>query len=287
LEVKLSSPTPNPSPTVEGLIMHPELINFSLFGLTVDISSYRFFMALAIVTATAGSYWMIKRSELDLKKALIILAVAILGFLVGSRMLNILINSGLYLAHPDRIYSLNMTGFSEYGGLMGAALAGFLMTRKFKLDVWRLGDLLAPNLGIGIAIMRIGCYLNGCCFGKETNLPWGVRFPLFSDAHMYELNKGTANLLSVTPVHPTEIYELIAALIGTAIALFILKKKVKPGIAVLGFLIWFTTFRLFNHLLRVMPNSFDAPAWFYPAFYVVIIILCVILLLQKFKSRNT
>ncbi len=265
--------------------MFSTLLDFSFFGLAIHVSSYRFFMLLAIAIVVAGSCWMIKKSELDFKKSIIVLGVAIVAFLIGARLLNILINLGLYIEHPTRIWSLNATGFSEYGGIVGGAIAGLLAAKRLKLDIWRLGDLLAPNLGIGIAVMRIGCYLNGCCFGIETNLPWGVKFPMLSDAHLHQLSEGKTSILNVLPVHPTEIYELIAALIGTAIAIVILRKKMTPGVAILAFAIWFTTFRLLNHFIRVMPNSFDAPYLFYPIFYFVIIVTSSMLIYRRLKLK--
>ncbi|MDF1497668.1 MAG: prolipoprotein diacylglyceryl transferase [Patescibacteria group bacterium] len=267
--------------------MHPTLLDLNFLCLAIHISSYRFFLLLAIAVVIAGSYAVIKRSDLDLKKSMIVLGVAIVAFLIGARLLNILINLGLYIEYPARIYSLSATGFSEYGGIIGGAIAGLLVARRMKLDIWRLGDLLAPNLGIGIAVMRVGCYLNGCCFGTETKLPWGVKFPIFSDAHLHQLSEGTTSILSVQPVHPTEIYELIAALIGTAIAMVILKKKMNPGVAILAFAIWFTTFRFLNHFIRVMPNSFDAPYLFYPLFYLIIIAISSALLYRRLQTSRS
>jgi len=229
---------------------------------------------------------MILRSELDRRRALLTLGAAIVGFFVGARILNALLNLERFLAHPSGIYAFSATGFSEYGGLIGAALAGALTAKIFRLDVWRLGDLLAPNLGLGIAVMRIGCFLNGCCFGTQTGLPWGVTFPILSDAHLHQLDRGAGDLLSVAPVHPTEIYELLAALIGSGLAAYALRKKRRPGIALLGFALWFTTFRLFNHFLRVMPPDFTAPAWFYPVFYSAIIGLCLLLLASRLAQKS-
>lgn len=264
--------------------MHPTLLDVNWFGMAIHISSYRFFMLLAIVVAALGSYWMLNRSELNLKKALTVLVIAIIAFLPGARLLNILINFDLYWNNPARIWSFSATGFSEYGGIIIAVIAGWIAARRLKLDIWRLGDLLAPNLGIGIAIMRIGCFLNGCCFGTETSLPWGVKFPLLSDAHLHQLNEGTTSILSVKAVHPTEIYELAAALIGSVVAMVILRRRMTPGVAILVFAIWFTAFRLLNHFLRVMPQSFDAPIWFYPVFYLALIVISSFLLFWRIKK---
>ena len=266
--------------------MHPTLIDTNLLGLIIYLSSYRFFMILAMTVAVIGSYWLIKKSELNLRRSLIILITTIIAFLLGARLLNIIVNINLYLDNPARIWSLNATGFSEYGGIICAVMIGWLAARRLKLDIWRLGDLLAPNLGLAIAVMRIGCFLNGCCFGTPTNLPWGIKFPIFSDAHLHQLSTGQATIFGSIPVHPTQIYELLAALIGSAIAILILKKKLQTGVAVLAFMIWFTAFRLFNHFLRVLPADFSAPGWFYPLLYLIIISLCIILLFRRLKKTK-
>lgn len=266
--------------------MHPELFASTVFGLHLQISAYRFFLFLAVAISVTGSYVLIRRSELNRNRALLALGSAVIGFFVGARILNVLLNLESFLAHPSRIYAFEASGFSEYGGLIGAASVGFLVSKAARLDIWRLGDLLAPNLGIGIAIMRIGCFLNGCCFGTETDLPWGVTFPILSDAHIHQLSQGTSGPLSVAPVHPTEIYELLAALVGSGMAVYILKKRMRPGTAILCFAVWFTAFRLCNHFLRVMPPSFTAPAWLYPAFYSAILGICLYLLAGRFAKKH-
>ncbi len=86
-------------------------------------------------------------------------------------------------------------GFVFYGGFIGAALAGWLYTRAQKLPFLKLADIFAPSVALGHAFGRLGCFFNGCCYGKACDLPWAVRFPAGHLAHSF-------------PVHPTQLYEV-------------------------------------------------------------------------------
>ncbi len=111
-------------------------------------------------------------------------------------------------------------GLVIYGALIGAGVAvvGFVWRRKLPLPA--MADLLAPSLLIGVAFGRIGCLLNGCCYGGECDLPWAVTFPRDSLPYMEQLEGGRfgdgtldpANLPARSlPVHPAQIYSAIDA----------------------------------------------------------------------------
>jgi phosphatidylglycerol:prolipoprotein diacylglycerol transferase len=87
-------------------------------------------------------------------------------------------------------------GFVFYGGLIGASLAAIVYTRIKRLPLWKVADACAPGGALGHAFGRVGCFFNGCCYGKACSLPWAVRFP-------------PPHLMAGIPVHPTEIYEAL------------------------------------------------------------------------------
>jgi phosphatidylglycerol:prolipoprotein diacylglycerol transferase len=87
-----------------------------------------------------------------------------------------------------------------YGGLIGALLAGVLHARIRKLPLWRLTDVLAPSIALGYVFGRIGCLLNGCCYGRTCALPWAVHFPPGHETYP-------------NPVHPTEVYDSLLSLV--------------------------------------------------------------------------
>ena len=99
------------------------------------------------------------------------------------------------------IFMIQHGGLVFYGGLIGAALGGILYARIKKLPLWKLSDVLAPSIALGYVFGRIGCFLNGCCYGKACSLPWAVRFPADNPNHP-----------PTFPVHPTQIYDALLSL---------------------------------------------------------------------------
>ena len=99
---------------------------------------------------------------------------------------------------------VNMTrgGLVVFGGLIGAVGALLLFTRKHNLPVLPLADLVAPGMMLGLALGRVGCFFNGCCFGDLCTLPWSVEFPLMSPPHMRQIENG--RLFGFTLKDPTE-----------------------------------------------------------------------------------
>ncbi len=135
-----------------------------------------------------------------------------------------------YSKHIFDIFVPQVGGKTLVGGLLGGYL-GVVITKKIFKFTRSTGDLFASGLALGIAIGRIGCFLNGCCFGTATNLPWGVVF------------KGTIS-------HPTQIYESIFCLI-LFIYLWLVRKTVhKDGDLFKIFLLWYAFIRFWIEFLR-------------------------------------
>lgn len=110
---------------------------------------------------------------------------------------------------------VNMTrgGLVVFGGLLGALPALVLFARKHKLTLLPLADLVAPSMTIGLALGRVGCFFNGCCFGDVCELPWSVQFPAMSPPHVRQIEQGRAfgftlgadrKIVAVEPGSPAE-----------------------------------------------------------------------------------
>jgi phosphatidylglycerol:prolipoprotein diacylglycerol transferase len=266
--------------------MYPELFVINWGNFIWIVKSYSFFYFLAITLTVVGTFLLARKRGFEKNKLIIFLfGVSMVGF-VGARMLHFLTNWNAYVSGEYGLFSLNMEGFAIFGGIAGALFAGWLISRKLKLDFWKLGDTSVVFLGVGIAMARIGCFLNGCCFGKKTTLPWGVRFPDLSQAHQYQLSHGIGNFFATSAVHPTQAYEALAALIGSVMAIYFIKKKYPAGVAILSFILWLSFFRLVNMQLRVMPSTFDAPDFFYPLFYLSSVLICIIIFYKKSRYWN-
>ena len=260
--------------------MHPNL-NFFLF----QIPAYSFFTVAALVTVVGGGYWFARKRGFKAVDSWLMLLGMGFAVFIGARLFNIVVNFEWYREDPSRIFSLTATGFSLYGGIVLAILVGALISYLRKIPLLRFADTVTPFIGIGIALMRVGCFLNGCCFGKETDLPWGVTFPPFSPAHLHQMSENILGSTSVNPVHPTQIYELFAALVGTYLAFILIKRGKADGSAFLAAGIWFSAFRWFNMYLRDLPYSDAVIHYYYPMLYMAVILVCGFVLTRHERSE--
>ena len=120
----------------------------------------------------------------------------IVGTIIGARIFYVIGHwEDEFSQKPiTEIFMIQRGGLVFYGGLVGATLLtlGYILWKK--LPVWKFGDVLAPSIALGYVFGRIGCLMNGCCYGRATSVPWAIRFPADHETH------GAA-------VHPTQIYE--------------------------------------------------------------------------------
>jgi phosphatidylglycerol:prolipoprotein diacylglycerol transferase len=132
--------------------------------------------------------------------SLYVLAAAILG----AKALLVIVEWRRYMASPKSLMEVLRSGGVFYGGLIAATAVGIWYMKKHRLPAWKIADMGAPSIALGEAIGRWGCFAAGCCYGKPTDGPLGVRFtdPFAHDAVGTPLN---------VPLHPTQIYLSINA----------------------------------------------------------------------------
>jgi len=130
----------------------------------------------------------------------------ILGTLIGGRMLFVITQWSKYAEEPLGLIKFWEGGLVFYGGYIGSFVAAMIYIWGVKRQRYLpYPDIMAPYFGLGLAIHRsFGCYLNGCCYGAPTTLPWAVRFPL--------TQHGTKFYGAEAFLHPTQLYEALAAL---------------------------------------------------------------------------
>src|SRR5207302_11516649 len=115
-------------------------------------------------------------------------------------------------------------GLAYYGGFLLATGYAYYYTRKHRLSFWRVADLAAPAIMLGLFFGRMGCYLNGCSYGKETGSPLGVVFPRGSSAWRAQFDAGRISLgVMAHAVHPTQLYEALACLAISAFLYLIVR----------------------------------------------------------------
>ncbi len=156
----------------------------------------------------------------------------IIGTLVGARALYVL--TYWHESFADKpfweIFAVRNGGLVFYGGLIGATLAGGLFVWRKKLPFWKTADTIAPSAALGFAIGRVGCLLNGCCFGQVCHLPWAIRFPYDSAAWQQQLQQGLIRTTDpALPVHPTEAYDALWAFALYLVLAWLYRRKKFDG----------------------------------------------------------
>lgn len=168
----------------------------------------------------------------------------ILGAIIGARSLYVisywdrLISDPLFPRAPwTEIFMIQRGGLVFYGGLIGAIASGLIYVWKNKLPLWKFADALAPSVALGYVPGRIGCLMNGCCYGYETSLPWAIHFPLDHETH------GAG-------VHPTQLYDALLNL-GIYLGLaWLHRRKSFDGQIFSGYLICYAVARSVVELFR-------------------------------------
>lgn len=281
--------------------MYPTLLHFEVAGRTVVLHAYPTMLVLAGLTAVTAATLTAGRLGMPAARASAAFAAALVGAVVGARLLHAATNLDLYTAEPSRLWALDATGFALYGGLLVGGAAGLLTARALGLGLWAFADAGAAGGAVGVVFNRVGCFLQGCCYGRPTDLPWGVEFPPGSPAWVRQMVDGPpdgggspllsgllgGSRLEPGPVHPTQLYELAAALVALAVVLALVRRRAVPGVAFASAALWFTAFRLLNSGLRWPPGTLTAPAWFYPGLYLVLLAGLTAALLRRSGDRGS
>lgn len=202
----------------------------------------------------------------------------IVGAIVGARTFYVISYwKESFAGQPlSEIFAVWKGGLVFYGGLVGATLAGILYLRLKKLPLWKMADILAPSIALGYVFGRVGCLLNGCCYGRECSLPWAIRYPENNPLHA-----------PTTPVHPTQIYESLLNL-GLYVALVWLFRRKKFDGQVFGaYLVGYAVLRSFVEMFRgdYREHQHYLGGWATPAHLVSILILVTGLVLLRVLSH--
>jgi phosphatidylglycerol:prolipoprotein diacylglycerol transferase len=181
--------------------------------------TYVIMLCLAMISGALLALRLGRESGFDMRRGMGALLGAWVGALIGGRLLTMIVNMPDAYAAGDSSLMTLRGGFAAYGGFLGGAAGGWIALGR--RDFLRFADLMAPGLGLGTALTRVGCFLAGCDFGTPTALPWAVRFPPESPAFHAHLQAGWVGAYSPSslPVHPTELYESLLGLVICGVAL--------------------------------------------------------------------
>ena len=176
--------------------MYPRLFEFG----PVTVYTYGVLLAAAYLSGLKLAMARAKARGLDANRVLDLGIYIIISALIGAKLLLLITDFKTFTANPRELMTLARSGGVFYGGLILAVVVALGYIRKIGLPLWTTCDVFAPGIALGHVVGRFGCLFAGCCFGKETHVPWAITFhDPFAAA-----NVGTP--LGV-PLHPTQIYE--------------------------------------------------------------------------------
>lgn len=149
----------------------------------ITLRSYGLMIALGIILGAALALWLSRDREKLMELLLDFLPWAIVAGLVGARLWEVAFSWEYFAPRPLEILYFWAGGLSVQGAVLGGTLAAIWFCRRRRISFRWFVDNLVPGLLLGQAIGRVGCFLNGCCFGIPTNSSLGVRFPEGTDAY--------------------------------------------------------------------------------------------------------
>jgi phosphatidylglycerol:prolipoprotein diacylglycerol transferase len=223
-----------------------------------SISPFGVMLVLAFLASYFQLRWGMKRLGIgDEEDASAIVFAAGLGGILGAKIYYAALNMDWRLLF-DR------SGLVWYGGfILGAAGVVWMMYRR-RLPAWPMLDAATPALALGYAVGRVGCFLVGDDYGRPTDLPWGIAFPV----GLPETTAGNLREIFNVPipasvpddtllrVHPTQLYETAIALVIWGIAIWLFKRQRPPGTVALVVFALMAVERFFIEFLRAKDDRF-------------------------------
>lgn len=200
----------------------------------LTLYSYGLALAAAFVAAWLWVRHECKKRSIPVEAATDLVLGAAIGGIIGARLFFVAAHFQYFAGHPAEIVRLQQGGLVFYGGLAGGAAGVLLAARLRQLAIAQTADMAAPAIALGSAIGRIGCLLNGCCYGRESGGLLGITFPLPLGG----------------PRYPTQIMDGLYNLLIFALLVWVGRRRREPG-----FVFWlygavYSTFRFGIEFLR-------------------------------------
>ncbi|HPF08494.1 MAG TPA: prolipoprotein diacylglyceryl transferase [Candidatus Cloacimonadota bacterium] len=217
----------------------PEIASFSLLGMQFHIRWYGLFYVLSFVLAYFLYRHMLKLKGIKMPREQYESAIfyVMLGVILGGRLGYVLFYNFLYyLQHPLEVFAVWEGGMSFHGGALGVIVAGLMFCRKYKYSFADLADAAIPLVAAGLALGRLGNFINAELWGRVSTLPWAMVFP------------GAGDL----PRHPTQLYEMLTegVLLGL-ISYLMLRKGARKGMVFWTFIGGYGIVRFLIEFVRV------------------------------------
>lgn len=248
-------------------------IPISPIAFTIGSFSVRWYgimVALAVLTLILWALRAVKKgANLSYEEVFNGALVGIPSGIIFARLLHVIDLWEYYSQNPGQI--IGGSGLSIYGAVLGTALGIWIYSRFSKVSFGVFADMLAPGIILVQAIGRVGCTLNGCCYGTECSLPWAI-------VYTHPESFGPLGV----PVHPTQIYEIIYNLIAFVVLLR-LRGRFQPDGSL--FLIYLTLYSIWRLGIDFIREGTPFLFGLHEAQVIAIIVLIITITLLAWRTR--
>ena len=196
--------------------MHPILFEIGGF----PVYTYGLLLAAAYLLGLQFALVRARARGLDGNRVMDLGIWIIVSALVGAKAMLLIVEHDKFGWSWNELVNLFRSAGVFYGGLIAAVAVALFYLWRHRMPVWTVTDVFAPGIALGHVIGRLGCLFAGCCFGRPTDMPWGITF----HSEFAAQNVGTT--LGI-PLHPTQLYEAGAELLILAV-LLLTEKKGRP-----------------------------------------------------------
>ncbi len=223
---------------IGGVAVYPQLFKLG----PVSVNSYGLMIAVGFILAVVMARYRAKKRELNADSIYSLGILCIVGGFLGAKLVFIIIEFNNIYKNPSILLNLS-DGFVVFGGIIGGVITGYIYCRIKKLGFLKYFDLAAPSIALAQGFGRIGCFLAGCCYGRETDWSLGV---VFTD---------TPFAPHGVRLIPTQIFSSIGDFLITAILLIYAKRKRDSGKVAGLYLILYSVGRFIIEIFRNDPRG--------------------------------
>jgi phosphatidylglycerol:prolipoprotein diacylglycerol transferase len=253
--------------------LYPDIFSMGKFTLHAygTALALSFLGGILLARRRAMSRGLAERDVMDLFQIIVISAI------IGARFFFVIFHLDAYRGRWLHMFALWEGGLTLFGGILLCFVSAALWLRWRKVSFLAMSDTMAPSLGLGIMITRIGCFFNGCCYGMPTDSPVGVLFPANSEA-----TRMARDLLgghgADAHIHPAQLYSSLGGLVILVLLLALDRLRRPVGFTFANFLLFYgihrfviDQFRYYEEVMRVLSLSVNQ--WISIGFVVAGIVL--------------
>ncbi len=238
-----------------------EIAGFPIYSYGVMIF-FAFLLGIYLAQRQAPREGFEKDHVYDVAIMTIILA------LIGARLAYVILHWDYFSQNLLEIFAVRRGGLTFYGGFILPLLGGFFYARIKKISMLKFLDFISPYIALGYGITRIGCFLNGCCYGIPTETFLGVVFPAVDNI----------------PRHPTQLYSAGAMFLVFLILSFMQKKYHPRGVVFFTFIFLYGVYRLLVEFLRVSEPGYWGLTLAQNVVIPVILLAFLFILMKPFRD---